>query len=94
MGNGNEKGAQRVATQGVWGERSPLPHRGCHEVTGGKKEGIFRSDLERKIIAWIIRREIVDGRCGSLLLRLCAVIRLRSRRVILWSLVCLLLRWG
>lgn len=37
MGNGNEKGAQRVATQGVWGERSPLPHRGCHEVTRGKK---------------------------------------------------------
>ena len=33
----DEKGAQRVATQGVWGERSPLPHRGCHEVTGGKK---------------------------------------------------------
>ena len=51
-----------------------------------KKEGIFRSDLERKIIAWIIRRKVIDGRCGSLLLRLCAVIRLRSRRVILWSL--------
>ncbi len=24
------------ATQGVWGERSPMPHWGCHEVTGGK----------------------------------------------------------
>ena len=81
MGNGNRS----VATQGVWGERSPLPHRGCHEVTGGKKEGIFRSDLERKIVAWVVGREIVDGR-GWSSLRLRSVIRLRGLRVVLRSL--------
>ena len=29
---------QCEATQGVWGIRSPMPHRGRHEVTGGYKE--------------------------------------------------------
>ncbi len=27
--------ARSGATQEVWGERSPVPLRGCHEVTGG-----------------------------------------------------------
>ena len=34
------------ATQGVWGVRSPVPHRGCHVVTGGwkLKTHVVRSD--------------------------------------------------
>ena len=50
-----------------------------------------RPDLERKVVAWVVSREIVDSRCRSLL-RLRTVIRLRHRGVVLLSLVGRLLR--
>ena len=35
---GERKRTQCVATQGVWGDRSPMPHRGCPEGTGGERK--------------------------------------------------------
>jgi len=43
----DEKRAQRVATQGVWGERSPImPHRGCPVRDWGLMAMTFRSRTE------------------------------------------------
>ena len=57
------KRTQCVATQGVWGDRSPMPHRGCPEGTGGER---YRAKL---LTALLRRRDRLRrqglGRCRS-----------------------------